>query len=223
MTQALLYKEWLKTRKTFWVSLAAALLLAAYACLSIQRIVVGKGVEHVWLIMLLKDQTFIDILKYVPLAIGVALGVAQMAPEMSHKRLKLTLHLPYPTNRLILWMILLGIIELTLIWVVTAGAVAIYQSTILPHELVSRCCITSLPWYLAGYIAYLFTASVCLEGRWAMRVIIALVAMGIACVLFMQPAPEAYWGAMSALILLIIILLALPYRSVYRFKEGLQD
>ena len=94
MEKALLYKEWLKTRRVFWVALAVAMALSIYAVIMINRLVSLKGVEHLWLIMLLKDNTFIDIIKYSPAAVGIAIGLSQMVPEMIGKRLKLTLHLP---------------------------------------------------------------------------------------------------------------------------------
>ena len=115
MTKAIFLKEWLKTRRVFWVSLLVAVLFAVYAIMCIRRVSTSHGVEHVWLIMLMKDQTFIDAIKYVPALIGIALGVAQMAPEMQQKRLKLTLHLPYPQNRLIATMIGTGLGQLTLL------------------------------------------------------------------------------------------------------------
>ena len=105
MEKALLYKEWLKTRRVFFGALVLAIALACYAVLMMNRLIELKGVDHLWLIMLMKDNTFIDIIKYSPAVIGIAVGAAQMVPEMTQKRLKLTLHLPYPQQRLVLLML----------------------------------------------------------------------------------------------------------------------
>ena len=86
MEKAIIFKEWIKTRMVFFISLVLALATAGYAMLMVNRLIELKGVEHLWLIMLLKDNTFIDIIKYVPVAVGIAVGVAQMAPEMNQKR-----------------------------------------------------------------------------------------------------------------------------------------
>lgn len=127
----------------FFISLALAVAVALYAMLMVNRLIELKGVEHFWLIMLLKDNSFIDIIKYVPLVIGIALGVAQMAPEMSQKRLKLTLHLPFPQNRLIALMLGSGLVELLLIFIVQAAMIAVYYSTLIPSELVWRVMLTT--------------------------------------------------------------------------------
>lgn len=222
MIKAIFYKEWLKTNRTFIVCLVLGIAIAIYAALGINRIVVNKGVDHVWLIMLMKDQMFIDALRYVPLLIGLAIGISQMAPEMSHKRLKLTLHLPYSSEKLVGLMLLTGLVELMVIYGCMAATVFCYESMILPRELVMRGFLTSLPWFFAGFIAYLFATAVCLEGAWRERVILGLIGIGVLTVMFMQDAPEGYNGMIIAAIILIIAIIALTYRSVYRFKEGRQ-
>lgn len=134
MEKALIFKEWVKTRMVFFISLALAVCVALYAVLMMKRLIELKGVDHLWLIMLLKDNSFIDIIKYVPLVIGLALGVAQMAPEMAQKRLKLTLHLPYPQGKLVGLMLLTGLVELLVIFVIQALIIGIYDASVLPSE-----------------------------------------------------------------------------------------
>lgn len=223
MEKALIFKEWVKTRMVFFISLALAVCVALYAVLMMKRLIELKGVDHLWLIMLLKDNTFIDIIKYIPLVIGLALGVAQMAPEMSQKRLKLTLHLPYPQRKLIGLMLLTGMAELLVIYVIQALIIAVYDSTILPSELVWRVMLTTFPWYFAGFTAYLFVTSICLEGTWMRRVILALLGIAVLMIYFLQPVPEAYNGMIIIFLLTTFILTILSFGSIIRFKEGRQD
>lgn len=223
MNKAIIFKEWLKTRKVFWVALVVAVMFAAYAVMSMNRVSTLKGVDHIWLIMLMKDNTFVSILQYLPVAIGLALGAAQFVPEMLQKRLKLTLHLPVPMTRLLISMIAVGLAELLLIFAIQLAIIVIYDSTFLVPELVSRVTLTTIPWYLAGFIAYLFTASVCLEGTWRQRLIVGLLEVGSIMVFFMHDAPEAYNGMLWILILFVFLSTLLSFRSVYRFKEGHQD
>ncbi len=223
MEKALILKEWIKTRMVFLVALLLAVAIAGYSILMMNRLIELKGVYHLWLIMLLKDNTFIDIIKYVPLVIGIALGVAQMAPEMSQKRLKLTLHLPYPQNKLVMLMLLTGLVELLVIFVVQALMIAIYDLTILPHELVTRVMLTTLPWYFAGFTSYLFVTAICLEGTWWRRVILALLGIAVLMIYFLQAAPEAYNGMIIIMIIFVIVISILSFGSVVRFKEGRQD
>ena len=223
MEKALIFKEWIKTRMVFFISLALAVCVSLYAVLMMNRLIELKGVDHLWLIMLLKDNTFIDIIKYIPLVVGLALGVAQMAPEMAQKRLKLTLHLPYPQRKLIGLMLLTGMVELLIIYAVQAMIIGIYDSTILPSELVRRVLLTTLPWYFAGFTAYLFATSICLEGTWSRRVILALLGIAVLMIFFLQPVPEAYNGVILIFLVATLLLAILSFGSIIRFKEGRQD
>lgn len=223
MTHAIIYKEWLKTRKYFFASALAAMALAAYAILVMNRVAELRGADHLWQILLLKDNSFIDIIAYSPMIIGMAIGIAQMAPEMASKRLKLTLHLPYPHIRMVLAMLGCGLCELLVIFGLQAAAIAIYDSTIFAPELVARVMLTALPWYFAGLCAYLLATAICLEGTWARRILLALV--GAACLMtfFTATSLEAYNGAVWLMAALCAAIALLPFGSIIRFKEGRQD
>lgn len=223
MTKALIYKEWLKTRRAFWVCVALALFFTGYSMLGINRVSTTHGVEHIWLIMLMKDQLFIDAVKYIPLMCGLLLGLAQMVPEMQQYRLKLTLHLPCPTLKLLGMMLLAGITELTVIYIVMAVCIVIYYSSIIAPEMTANVIASTVPWFLAGYTAYLFTAAVCLEGKWKHRIILALLAAAVTTVYFMQPVPGAYNGILLPAVVLTVMLSCLSYISVSRFRQGLID
>ncbi len=223
MEKALIFKEWVKTRMVFFICLAFAVCVTLYAVLMMKRLIELKGVEHLWLIMLLKDNTFIDIIKYVPMVVGLAIGVAQMAPEMAQKRLKLTLHLPYPQMKLVGLMLLTGLMELLVIYLVQGVIIAVFDSTVIPSELVSRIMLTTLPWFFAGFTAYLFVTAICLEGTWRRRVIMALLGIAVLMVYFLQPVPEAYNGMLFLLIVVTLLLSLLSFGSIVRFKEGRQD
>lgn len=223
MTKAIFYKEWLKTRRTFWVCLLLAALLAVYAIMCVRRVGASHGVEHIWLIMLMKDQTFIDAIKYFPPIAALAIGVAQMSPEMQQKRLKLTLHLPYPQSRLVAAMVGAGLVECVAIFLLQAVAIAVYYRSVVTSEMTWHVMLTTLPWYLAGLNTYLFTAAVCLEGRWRRRVAVGLVGVGVVSVYYMQSVPQAYNGMLFGAVLFTLLLMLLSINSVNRFKEGLID
>lgn len=223
MEKALLYKEWLKTRRVFWVSLAVALALSIYAVIMINRLISLKGVEHLWLIMLLKDNTFIDIIKYSPAAIGIAVGAAQMIPEVISKRLKLTLHLPYSQRRLVMIMLATGVAELLTVFLLQIAVITVRYSLLLPAELVWRVVLTALPWYFAGFTAYLFVTAICLEGTRLMRVILGLLGVASLMIYYLQSAPESYNGMIIMSVVFICLIAILSFGSVIRFKEGRQD
>ena len=223
MIKAIFYKEWIKMR---WFGLVAALFLAgftAYALLRVQRVITFKGAAHIWEVMLEKEVVFIDILQYLPVLLGVLLALVQFIPEMTHKRLKLTLHLPFPQRKMILLMMGVGLAALAVLSAVQAFVLWCYFHTLLAPELVSRILLTSLPWYLAGLALYPLAAWVCLEPTWRRRVADILVAVGVCRLFFLSETPQAYDGMLPWLLALLLCVLFFPLLSVYRFKQGCQD
>lgn len=223
MIKAIFYKEWIKMR---WFCLVAALFLAgftAYALLRVQRVITFKGAAHIWEVMLEKEVVFIDILQYLPVLLGVLLALVQFIPEMTHKRLKLTLNLPFPQRKMILLMMGVGLAALAVLSAVQAFVLWCYFHTLLAPELVSRILLTSLPWYLAGLALYPLAAWVCLEPTWRRRVADILVAVGVCRLFFLSETPQAYDGMLPWLLALLLCVLFFPLLSVYRFKQGCQD
>ena len=106
-------------------------------------------------VMLEKEVVFIDILQYLPALLGVLLAVVQFVPEMAQKRLKLTLHLPFPQWKMILLMSGIGLGALALLFIVQTAVLWGYFHALLAPELVARILLTALPWYLAGLTLYL--------------------------------------------------------------------
>ena len=223
MIKAIFYKEWIKMR---WFCLVAALFLAgftAYALLRVQRVITFKGAAHIWEVMLEKEVVFIDILQYLPVLLGVLLALVQFIPEMTHKRLKLTLHLPFPQRKMILLMMGVGLAALAVLSAVQAFVLWCYFHTLLAPELVSRILLTSLPWYLAGLALYPLAAWVCLEPTWRRRVADILVAVGVCRLFFLSETPQAYDGMLPWLLALLLCVLFFPLLSVYRLKQGCPD
>ena len=163
-----------------------------YALLQLQRVIGFKGVEHLWEILLSRETVFIELLTYVPLAIGVLLALVQFVPEIQQKRLKLTLHLPYPQRSMIGLMLAAGLVQLGIIFVLNYLTLWAYLQSILAPELVARILLTSLPWYLCGITGYLFAAWICLEPTWRRRIIDLLIAVGVVRIFFLSSVPEAY-------------------------------
>ena len=223
MIKAIINKEWYKTRKMFAISLIISLMAAIYAVLRIQRLIALKGMDHLWMIVLLKDNSFADIIRLVPLLAGIAIGVAQMVPEMSQKRLKLTLHLPVDQTRLLMLMLGTGIIEILLITGVAVAVIGIYDSMVMPARLTVRILLSVLPWVVAGFASYLLTCAICLEGTWRRRIILTLAGAAFLLTMFLEPALEAYNSFLPMLIIITVSLAILSVGSVIRFKEGLDN
>lgn len=223
MTKAIIIKELLKTRRAFWICIILALFFTVYAILGINRVITTHGVEHIWLIMLMKDQTFIDSIKYIPLLCGLLIGLSQMMPEMQQNRLKLTLHLPCQSLKLLMTMLATGFAELTVIFLLQFLSIWIFYSGIIVSEMTWHVLLTSLTWYLAGYTVYFFATAVCLEGRWKRRILLALIGVGMVTLYYLQPVPGAYNGFLPFAAIATLLLASLSYYSIIRFKQGQID
>lgn len=219
----IIYKEWLKTR---WVLLGILLVMGAitfYCFLNLSKVVEIRGAELLWEALVGKDTVLTEILRYLPVAAGALLSAAQFVPEVTQKRLKLTLHLPYPQGRMLLDLVLYGLVALSVLFLLQSVVAGAVLSRWVVWELVARILRTMAVWYLAGWAAYLFTAAICLEPTWKMRALEALVAAGLFVLLFKSPVPEAYNGFFPFLLVYVLLSVSLLYYGVARFKEGKQD
>ena len=223
MDKMIIYKEWLKTR---WVLFGILLVTAAitfYCFLNLSKVVEIRGAELLWEALVGKDTVLTEILRYLPVAAGVLLSAAQFVPEVAQKRLKLTLHLPYPQGKMLLCLVLYGLVSLGVLFLLQSAVSALMLSRWVVWELVARILRTMAVWYLAGWAAYLFTAAICLEPTWKMRALEALVAAGLFVLLFKSPVPEAYNGFFPFFLVYVFLSVSLLYYGVARFKEGKQD
>jgi hypothetical protein len=223
MNKMILYKEWLKTR---WVLLGIVLVMAAitfYCFLNLTKVVQIRGAEILWETLVSKETVLTEIFRYVPAAAAALLALSQWLPEMQHKRLKLTLHLPYPQGRMILTIAAYGLVILTVLYALQACCSALVFAQWIPAELIARIVRTMAVWYLAGWAAYLFTSALCLEPTWRFRVPILLVSAGLLRILYLSGIPEAYNGFFWILLPYVIASGSLLFLSVSRFKEGYQD
>lgn len=143
MKKAIFYKEWIKTRRYFPIALTVSVIFIIYALLGVQRVINFRGVAHLWEILLSRDVVFIETLTYIPLLAGLLLAIVQFVPEMQQKRLKLTLHLPYPQNRMLMLMLIAGLSELIVIYLIDYLILYVYLQNILAPELTDRILLTS--------------------------------------------------------------------------------
>lgn len=223
MTKMILYKEWLKTR---WVLLGIVLVVSAitfYCFLNLAKVVQIRGAEILWETLITKETVLTEIFRFVPAVVGALLALSQWIPEIQHKRLKLTLHLPYPQGRMILLMASFGLCILTFLYALQACVSALVFAQWIPVELISRVFRTMAVWYLGGWAAYLFTSALCLEPTWRFRILMLLVSAGLLRILYLSGTPEAYNGFFPWLLLYVLLSGGLLFSSEMRFKEGLQD
>ncbi len=223
MIKAIFYKEWIKIRRFYLVCAVVVLGFTLFSVFRVDRIADFRGVEHIWEILLEKDSVLIEMLQYLPLLCGILLAIVQFVPEMAQKRLKLTLHLPFPQNRMILLMLSVGASALLLLFALQAIIIYLYFSHILVNELISRILLTAAPWFIAGMTAYFCTVWICLEPTWKWRIAEALTATGLCRIFFLSQMPQAYDGMLIWLLIITAFTLTAPLLSIWRFRQGCQD
>lgn len=220
---AIFYKEWIKTRWYFLLAVVVTLGFAGYCMLRVNRVIEFKGVEHVWEVMLQRNTVFIDMLQYIPLLVGILFAIVQFVPEMHHKCLKLTLHLPYSQLRMVSAMLFFGAILLVLCFAANFLLMGVYLHTVLTAELTRHILLTAAPWYLAGLAGYLLVSWICLEPAWKRRILNLVITVLVLRIFFLSTTPEAYNGFMPWLAIYTLLTASFTWLSIVRFKAGKQD
>lgn len=221
MVRSLFFKEWLKTRMAVVLAGVATMGLCAYLLITIGRVMESHGMMAVWDTLLNRDSLLIEPLRFVPIVVGVLLGVAQILPEMTQKRIKLTLHLPIENWKSIGIMVLYGAVVMAGLAVLNLGVCFGVMSVWLPAEILKHIFLTAVVWYLAGLLAYFFTVWVVLEPTWKLRIPEMLFAAACLRGFYMSTMPEAYNAFLPIMAVFTVLCSALPLLSIDRFKKGL--
>lgn len=221
MIRSIFFKEWLKTRMAVVLAYVASMGLCTYVLITIGRVIESHGVMAVWDTLLNRDTLLIEPLRFVPIVVGILLGVAQMLPEMTQKRIKLTLHLPVENWKSIGTMVLYGAVVMVGLAVLNLGVCFGVMSLWLPAEILRHIFLTALVWYLAGVLVYFFAVWITLEPTWKMRIPELLFAGACLRGFYMSPMPEAYNAFLPLMAVFTVLCSALPLLSIDRFKKGL--
>ncbi|MDO4703413.1 hypothetical protein [Tannerella sp.] len=221
MFSAIFYKEWIKTRRTVLLVFLLLVALLGYALVQMGQTLRVSGAVQAWSAVLLKDMSLVPaVTKWFPLLAGLLLGVAQFIPEMTDKRLKLTLHLPLREWRIIFATLLYGIAVLSVAFLLMYAGLYAGLSRHYAAEMLHAVTWQLLPYFEGGLACYLFTAWVCLEPVWRRRVANALVASAGLYLYFMDAPSGAYITFLPCLTLILVAGLSFPFYSAARFKDG---
>ena len=223
MWKAIVYKEWIKTRRYLFAALLLTAGFAGYGLLRLYRAVELMGAGHIWEVMVTRNAVFIDPIKFVPLLAGLLLAVVQFVPEMQRKCLKLTLHLPVPALATLGAMLVFGLAALSVLFGIGVAIVGLGPLPVIARELAGNILCTSLPWFLAGMAAYLLGAWVMLEPTWRLRAVNILMSLLVLRLFFLGEVPHAYDGFLPLLALFTACTASLSWISVVRFMAGRQD
>lgn len=166
----LFYKEWLKTRwAAFFVSLVG-LAIVVYIFLDVDNNVRMKGSFNYLMSVFYgmpQANYYNALIKYVPLLIGVCIGLSQYVPEVLDKRIKLTLHLPLRNTMALYTMLCYGFLLLILSYGVVFGTFFYLNNSYFPFEESWAVLTSMMPWLLGGIAAYFMIAMIAMEPNYS--------------------------------------------------------
>jgi len=195
-------------------------LCIGYLFLTLKHSFAFTGGKNVWFTVLFQEQQFYSLLKYVPLAGGLTIAVAQYLPETINKRLKLTFHLPLTENKVLLQMQAFGAGCLLISFLMFGGLFTGFSLIYFPIQMVTNSVVTILPWLLAGFAAYFMIALIILEPNWIFRFCYTLIGVFFLTIYFNSAGATAYASANPVLFILTALLSVVFVFSAYRFRKG---
>lgn len=224
MTSAIFYKEWIKTKAAFWILFGLMVCFTIYIMYQIFYSVEFGSQVRLWNNFLIdRKGVYINQLQYLPVIAGIVIAFVQFTPEVTLKRMKLTLHVPYPQNRMLLIMVGIGVLELLAMYTVSLGMYTGYLSQVVCKEIVYESFMAALPWFIAGIAIYIMLSAVILEPTWRGRLLGGLLTGAFVHIFFISPDPQVYAYSICGLTVVTLLSFLLVLRSIYRFKQGLQD
>ena len=218
--KALSYKEWIKTRRTLGVLLVLSLAILAYVFIEVTHSIRLDEAVNTWYAYLFLGKQLPMVIMVFPLVAGLALSLVQFVPEMTNKRLKLTLHLPADETAIVASMLLYGYLSLVAMFALIAVVLIVILSFVLPFEIIEVFLSTLMPWLVSGLVVYGFSAWICFEPQWKQRVFNLILGLGLLSVLFVSPIPGAYLHFGWGLLVLLVASFIFPFYSAVRFKHG---
>ncbi len=222
MFKSVFYKEWLKIRWAYALTVLLSILAPIYIVLSLNSIVRFNSPIAVWSVVVQQSYLYYDIFRFVPTLIGYLIAGFQFVPESTSSRLKLSLHLPVRENTIVLQMLSVGLIMVGLLFVFIALLLSTITAVYFPSEVLTSVLLTIAPWILAGIISYLVLSAVIIEPRWIRRVILFVIGSGFVNALLIVGSFKLYERALLQLAILGSFFALGIIFSAHRFRRGVR-
>ncbi len=220
MIKSVLFKEWLKMKNAFWGLLGLWALVSLYIYFDIAYNLKFFEASILWYNITFLGMKFYEVVFYIPILTGLILGITQYLPEITEKRLKLTLHLPVNESKMLLVMSGVGSIMLLVIYIISLTFLVIVSSYYFPKEITNSMLITIAPWYLAGLILYFSTSMIILEPIWKRRLLYTPIVLGFIFLLMDDRPYNLYEKSLLKYSILAIFFFFGVLITGFRFKRG---
>ncbi len=220
MIKAVLFKEWLKMKWAFGGLLALWMAVVFYVYIEIVHQLKFYDASIIWYNIVTLGYSYYSIIFYLPLLSGLILGIAQFVPEITEKRLKLTLHLPIKENKILFSMISVGGLMLFVMYLVSLFGLIFVSSIFFASQITVSMLITIIPWYFAGVVVYFSSAMIILEPIWLRKILYLPVAVGFANLLLETGWFNLYEKSLVTFIVLSLFFILSVLITGFRFKRG---
>lgn len=220
MFKAIIYKEWIKIRLIVLVSVAISLLALLNIFLKVRHDILFVDAANYWYSFLFRGYTYFGILRFLPLAIGLGVAIAQYFPETVNKRIKLTFHLPVKENSILIKMHLFGVMVLLLTFVSIFLLFILGSAIFFPSNIIAASLITIIPWFLGGLTTYFLVALILLEPVWLYRGLYAIVSAGLVSLYYGSAPIGAFGPVLLPLAVITVMMSFVVLFSGFRFRKG---
>ena len=220
MNNSTFYKEWLKIRYYVLGAFVFNVLFFVYLFFDIREPFINDPPIMAWNSAIHIHTLFYAKVKYLLLATGIVISLAQFIPEITKNRLRLSLHLPVRADFLILSYISIGLFAIIAIGIVDTTLLYAIVKKFYPHEVSCSALLTALPWFFSGLIAYLATMQVIIETSWKRRIFYSVIFCGFIGLFFMSNEYNGYVHVIGKLFLISLLFIPAVFLPVYRFKSG---
>jgi len=220
MIKAVLFKEWLKMKWAFWGLLILWLVVVLYVYIDIVHQLKFYEASIIWYNIVTLGLSYYSIIFYLPVLSGLILGIAQFVPEITEKRLKLTLHLPIKENRILFSMISIGGLMLLVLYLVSIFGLIFVSSMFYASQITVSMLITIAPWYFAGIVIYFSSAMIILEPIWLRKILYLPVALGFTNLLLEEGWFNMYEKSLITFLVLTLFFILSVLITGFRFKRG---
>lgn len=221
MIWGILYKEWLKTRWFLLAALLSACLVMVFWYKEMLQSFSANGALFFTYKYAVQGMVYQLPLKVIPVIFALLLSLFQFLPEISSRRYRLTIRLPYSETQIITNLMLFGITAIFLLSILLSAGFYLVSCQVLPIKLVHPAYSLLLTWMLSGVLSYLWASAILFEPKWSVRLILAFpgicfVALGLSNAINGTTVVLNYVLATAA-----IFSLCLPFFTMYRLRKGL--
>ncbi len=219
VVSAIFYKESIKTRYMMFVLFAANIIYMIWNFIVIRRLFIQDHSEVVWYRTVNLGQIPYEDIMFIPFLTAVIYCIFQFLQEMRDARIRIALHVPCDSAVVILLHALFGMCFLSAVFFFDALMLYLSLVYFYPPEVGISAMITVLPWFIAGFYAYLGGAFVLLEPQTKRKILAACIYFGLCIPLYLYTNTGFYIDILPYFILLIpcmfysLVLSADDYRN----------